>query len=150
EALGDQDRPVAVDHEPRQPVGFAPDEATEGRRPLGVALSSQGRGGLEPALKEGGVERLIGPGENAAAEGGLGIVEAAAYEAAARVDDDNRRAGLDVAGVRDIALEDPRMGPCGFVAPLEAERRLTALQRRNASAVIAQRSWSRHRPQTFR
>ena len=34
EALGDQDGPVAVDDQPGQPVGLAPDQPAERRRPL--------------------------------------------------------------------------------------------------------------------
>src|SRR5439155_335820 len=83
--------------------------------------------------------RLVGPGEDPAAEGGLGIVKAAPDEPTARVDHRDRRAGLDVAGVGHVGLEDPGMGARGVVPPLEPKRRLAALHRQNASAVIAQR-----------
>src|SRR5439155_6722329 len=97
EALGNQDGSVAVDDQARKPVGLAPDQPAERRRPLGMAARAQAYGGFEPALEEGGVERLVGPGEDPAAEGGLGIVKAAPDEPTARVDHRDRRAGLDVA-----------------------------------------------------
>jgi len=49
-----------------------------------MAARAQAYGGFEPALEEGGVERLVGPGEDPAAEGGLGIVKAAPDEPTAR------------------------------------------------------------------
>src|SRR3989442_954771 len=76
ETLSHEDGPIAVDHQSGQPVGLAPDEAAERRRPLGAVARAQGNGALEAAPEEGGVERLGGPGEDAAAEGGARVVEA--------------------------------------------------------------------------
>ena len=122
EALHHQDEPVPVHDQPGKAVGFAPDQAAERRR-LAQAARAQSQRPLEPATEEGGVERLVGPGEDAAAEGGAGIVEAATDEAAGRVDDRDLGARLDVADLGDVALEDPGMATRRVVPALEPKRR---------------------------
>jgi len=76
--------------------------------------------------------------------------DVAARFPAAAVRAGHDRPRLDLGDVRYIPLEDPGMSPCGLVSALEPQRRLGGFHRRNASAVMAQRSWSRQRPNTFR
>src|SRR4030095_12017834 len=60
------------------------------------------------------------------------------------------RAWLGLADLGHIALEDPGVTPRRLVTALESKRRPAALHLRTSSTVTAQRTWSRHRPKTFR
>src|SRR5260370_983659 len=101
----DEHGAVAVHDEPGEAVGLAPDEPAELRRGAGGRRKGDGPG--DPALEEGGVDGLVGPGEDAAAEGRARVVVAASDEPARGVHHGDGRARLDVAHVGDVVLEDP-------------------------------------------
>src|SRR5262245_5462614 len=115
-----------------------------------MAARAQTHGELELPAEEGGVERLVGPGQDPAAEFGAGIVDPATDKAPGRVDDGHLGSWLGGADLGDVALEDPGMDTRRVVPALEPKRRPAPRHRRTSSTVTAQRSWSRQRPRTFR
>ena len=81
-ALDDHHGSVAIDHQPRQPVGLAPHQPPDSDAARGARAA---RARVDAAGDEGGVDRLVGPGEDAAAERRAGIEQPRAHEASARI-----------------------------------------------------------------
>src|SRR5207247_9595271 len=106
-----------------QTVRRGPGEAA-GRGHAGrLGGGAAGAGVGETPLEKGRVERLVIPGQDAAAEPGPRIVVAATDEAPRRIDDRHRRARLDGAHVGHVALEDPGVRARPLAAALEPEHR---------------------------
>src|SRR6185503_1453693 len=105
---------VAIDDQPGQAVGLAPDQAAElGGRPV----AARGQGGVDAAGDEGRVDRLVDPGEDAAAERRPRVEQAAAHEAPAGVAHGDHATRGDVRDVGHVTLEDPRMGADALLVP---------------------------------
>ncbi len=99
---------VDVGDGPREPVGFAVEQAIAGGigEPAPPALDR----GREPAAKEVAVDRLVGAGEEAERNRRLGGVEGEAEESAALVVHAHDRAVIRGTGtVGDLIPEDPQM-----------------------------------------